>query len=568
MKSGYSTKTTFVVIFVILLSGAWSKSYGQKTETPAAGEARYAVLDPRGDMLEVNLIPLAPRVSDLNDKVVYIISSWERDTGFEGMLAKAEEMLKKRFQKVTIVRKTRGTAYYSSDDPALWKEMQSKGHAFIYGAAPSSSTTHYSFNWSSILEKSGLPGTVLMYDTLLDVAKGSRERLGALIRYTAVPFPVESMTEKQVSDALDRIISALMSPLTAEETKTGKYLPPKPPRIAFTGTLSEVQDYFYKQGWTDGLPIIPPTEEKVAEMLKGTKHAPNEVLTSSMPPEKLMVTVEKVAINGVMAGCKPAYMPVLLAAIEAYTKRNVDSTIRSTGSFSFMQVVNGPIRKELKMNAGTYALGPGNEANAAIGRALRLFITNLGGGKPDINMMGVIGNTSAYTLCFPENEERSPWTPFSVDQGFKAGESTLTFFTGGWAHTGNYGYTKTALLDVVKDISVFEYPSGIVVLIAPPRAELLKAEGMNKEGVKEYIWKNATVPLGELKQSIFYKMLTDPRIAKKELRPEDLDRPDDTLIQAYPRDQVHIIVVGGEAVPMMQVWHMSNPQTVSIDKWR
>jgi hypothetical protein len=287
-----------------------------------------------------------------------------------------------------------------------------------------------------------------------------------------------------------------------------------------------------------------------------------------MVPEKLAVTVEKVAINAVMAGCKPAYMPVLLATIEAYMKRNLDSIVRSTASFSFMQVVNGPIRKELDMNAGTWALGPGNQANAAIGRALRLFIINLGGGKPDINMMGVIGNTSAFSFCLPENEEKSPWTPFSVDQGFKAGESTLTLFSGGWAHTGNYGYTKTALLDVVKDISVFEYPSGIVALIAPPRAELLKAEGMSKEAVKEYIWKNATLPLGELKKSIFYKMLTGPRIASKELKPEDLDKTDDTLIQAYPRDQVHVIVVGGETVPMMQAWHMSNPQTVSIDKWR
>jgi hypothetical protein len=568
MKSGYSTKTTFIVIFVILLSGAWSKSYAQKTETPAADEARYAVLDPRGDMPEGELVPLAPRVSDLNDKVVYIVSSWEKDTGFENMLLKAEEMLKKRFPKVTVVRKTRGTANYSSDDPALWKEMQSKGQAFIYASAPSSSTTNYAFIWSAGLEKGGLPGTVLMYNTLLDVARGARERLAAPIRYTAVPFPVESMTEKQLSDAVDNIIATLISPLIPEEKKTGKYIPPKRPRIAFTGNLSQVQDYFYKQGWTDGLPIIPPTEEKVAEMLKGTKHAPNEVLTSSMYPEKLVVTVEKVAINGIMAGCKPEYMPVLLAAIEAYTKRNMDSTIRSTGSFAFMHVVNGPIRKELKMNAGTSALGPGNQANAAIGRALRLFITNLGGGKPDVNMMGVIGNTGAYTLCFPENEERSPWTPYSVDQGFKVGESTLTFFTGGWAHTGNYGYTKTALLDVAKDISVFEYPSGIVVLIAPPRADLLKAEGMSKEAVKEYIWKNATVPLGELKQSIFYKMLTGPRIATKELKPEDLDRPDDTIFQTYPRDQIHIIVVGGEAVPMMQAWHMSHPQTVSIDKWR
>jgi len=155
-----------------------------------------------------------------------------------------------------------------------------------------------------------------------------------------------------------------------------------------------------------------------------------------------------------------------------------------------------------------------------------------------------------------------------VERGFKPGESTLTLFVGGWAHTGNYGYTQTGLLDVAKAIAVFEYPSGAVILVAPARADLLKAQRMSKDAVKEYIWKNATKPLGELKRSIFYKMLTDPRIARKEFTADDLNKPDDYLFPAYPRDQIFLVVTGGETVPMMQAWHMSNPDTVSIDKWR
>jgi hypothetical protein len=568
MELTSSRKLIFMVTWALVFSLICPMVHGQNRKISTGDEARYAALHPRGELPEVDLIPLASRVPDLNDKTVYIISSWERDTGFDGVLAKTEDTLKKHFPRLTIVRKSRGTAYYSTDDPKLWKEMRSNGAAFIYGAAPSSSTTHYAFTWSSTLEKMGLPGTVLLYDTLLDVAKGTRERLGAPLRYTAVPFPADTMTDKQVSDAAESLISALTTPVSPEEAKVDKYTPPKPPRIALTGTPSEIQDHFYKQGWTDGLPIIPPTEEKVAEMLKGTSHNRDEVVTPAMVPEKLRVTLEKVAVNAVMAGCKPAHMPVLLAAIEAYVKGNNDSRIRSTGSFSFLQVVNGAIRRELGMNGGTSAVGPGNEANAAIGRALRLFIGNLGGGRPGINMMGVIGNASNFSFCIPENEERSPWTPLSVERGFKAGESTLTLFSGGWAHTGNYGYTPTGLLDVAKDISVFEYPSGAVIMVAPARGDLLKAEGMSKEVVKEYIWKNATVPLGKLKKSIFYKMLTDPRMASKELKPEDLNRPDDYPFPAYPKDQIFLVVVGGETVPMMQAWHMSNPQTVSIDKWR
>ncbi len=150
-----------------------------------------------------------------------------------------------------------------------------------------------------------------------------------------------------------------------------------------------------------------------------------------MVPENLKVTVQKVAINGVMAGCPPKAMPVLLALFEAFNQRDYNSVVRPTNSFSFMTIINGPIRKELNMNAGTYALGPGNRANASIGRALRLFIRNLGGGRPGVNMMAVIGNISTYPFCLPENEAQSPWQPLSQDLGYKPTESVLSLFSGG-----------------------------------------------------------------------------------------------------------------------------------------
>jgi hypothetical protein len=534
------------------------------------GEPSYAVLDPRGELPEIDLVPLANRVSDFNDKAVYLISSWEQGDGFEGVLKKTEEALKRRSPRVNAVRKSRGTGSYALDDPKLWKEIESDGDAFIYAAAPSSSTTHYAFAWSSGLEKMGVPGVVLFYDTLQDVAKGSRERLATPLRYVAVPFPTEKMTDAQVADVADRLVAALTRPITSEEAKTGMHTPLKPPRIAFKGDLSQVRDYFYKQGWADGLPIMPPTEDNVAQMLKGTSHGRDEVVVPAMVPEKLRVTVEKVAINAVMAGCKPAHMPVVLAALEAYarTEGPMDTMIRSTGSFSLLQVVNGPIRRELDMNSGTSAVGPGNEANAAIGRALRLFVTNLGGGRFGLNLMGVIGNVSNFSFCIPENEERTPWVTLSVQRGFKAGESTLTLFTGGWSHTGNYGYTPMALLDAAKDIAALEFPDGIVILMAPPRADLLKKEGMSKKAVEDYIWQNATAPFGEFKKSMFYNMLTGFRLAEKDLKQEDLNKPDDYPFPVYPRNQIFLVVVGGESVPMMQAWHMSHPQTVSIDKWR
>lgn len=556
-----------VGILSVLIFGICSMVYAQTVDA-MKGEALFAALDPRGTQPAGDLIPLAPRVPDLNGKLVYIIKSWPQGSGLEGMFFNTADALKRRFPSVTVAIKERNTRY-SFDDPKLWKEMKDKNvAAFIYGVAPSSSTTAYAFKYSAKLEKDGIPGAVLMFDSLLSVAQETTKRIGAPVRYTAVIYPETALNEKQKSDALNSIIDNLTRPLSSEEIKTGRYEPPKHPRIAVTGTLSQVQDYFYKEGLIDGLPIIPPTEDKLAEMLQGTSHKPDEVLTTGFPPERLVATVEKIAINGVMAGCKPSYMPVLLASVEAFMKRDYEAVVRSTGSFSFMEIINGPIRKELDMNADAWAVGSVNQANASIGRALRLFIINLGGGKPGVNMMGVIGNTSSVSFCFPEYEERSPWAPLSVDLGFKPGENTLTMFNGGWAHMGNYGYTSRPFFDVGRDIAAFEYPSGAVILLSAGRADVLKEEGLSKEEVIDRIWKEALLPVGEYKTGSFSRRMAVDRAKKGDLKKEDLDQPDNTLISAYSRDTIYIVVVGGDGAPMMQAWQMSRPQTVSIDKWR
>ncbi len=559
---------SFAVIMFILFCGTNPAFTAQKTSKQTK-EAVFSVMDPRGTQPPGELIPLAPRVSDFNNKTVYIIKSWPEDrSGLQGMTSKTTDAIKYRFPAANVIIKDRNTRY-SFDDPQLWKEMKEKKAAsFIYVGAPSSSTTAYAFKYSAKLEKDGIPGMVLMFDSLVSVAKETRKRIGAPVRYTAVSYPETSLGEKQISDAMTIIIANLTSQLTQEEMKTGKYEPPRYPRIAFTGTLSQIQDYFYKEGMTDGLPVVPPTEKRVAEMLRGTSHKPDEVLTAGFPPERLVATVEKVAVNGVMAGCKPEYMPVLLASVEAFMKRDYEAVVRSTGSFSFMEVINGPIRKQLDMNANAWAVGSVNHANASIGRALRLFIINLGGGKPGINMMGVIGNTSSISFCFPEYEERSPWTPLSVELGFKANENTLTMFNGGWSHMGNYGYTQTPLYDVGRGIAAFEYPSGAVILISAGRADVLKKENLSKEAVKEKIWNEALAPLGDFKKGNFTRSMAAERVKSGELKQEELNQPDNTLIKTYSKKTIYLVVVGGDGAPMMQAWQMSNPQIVSIDKWK
>lgn len=519
-------------------------------------EGIYAVLDPRGIWPRIERIPLSPRLSTLEGKRIYLINSWGSGTGFEAFFLKIEKELRARHPGVAVTIKGRNTGY-SQDDPELWQEMQSNADAFIYAGAPSSSTTSYALKWSAKLEKMGLPGAVLMYDTLLSVAETTRQREGAEVRYVAIPYPAETMGQPQENRAINDLLACLTLPLEVHEKRTGFIEAPERPRIMTSGTFDEIQEYFHANGLSDGLPVVPPTEARVAAMLRGTSLGSETVVVQAMMPEGLGVTVEKVAVNAVMAGCEPRHLPVLLATLEAYDKHNLNSLVRSTNAFSFMQVVNGPIRRELEMNAGTSVLGPGNRANAAMGRALRLFITNLGGGVTGVNMMAVVGNISTWPFLFAEFEEQSPWQSLGVSRGFKPEENTLTMFTGGWAHAGNYGHVRFTLDHVAADIAEFEFPVGAVIIISPKRAEILKDQGYTKQAIADYLVAHATKPLGELRTSHYFRDT-----------PDTAGEPDSTVHRVFKPGSIDIVVAGGNASPMMQAWHMYRPVTVSIDKWR
>jgi len=547
-------KSLYALIVTVSLALPASAPAAQPDEKNKEGV--YSVLDPRGIWPRIERIPLSPRLSSLEGKRIYMVNSWGSGTGFETFLSSIAGVLRERYPGIVVTIKGRNTGY-SSDDPELWQEMQTNADAFIYAGAPSSSTTSYAFKWSAKLEKTGLPGAVLMFDTLLSVAETTRKREGAEVRYVAIPFPAETMSRSQENKAIDDILACLTLPLEAHEQRSGYIEAQKRPRIMTSGNLDEIQEYFHSQGMSDGLPIVPPTEARVAAMLRGTSLDPDTVIIKAMMPEGLGVTVEKVAVNAVMAGCEPSHLPVLLATLEAYDKHNLNSLVRSTNAFSFMQVVNGPIRRELEMNAGTSVLGPGNHANAAMGRALRLFITNLGGGVAGTNMMAVVGNISTWPFLFPEFEEQSPWQSLSMSLGYKREDNTLTMFTGGWAHAGNYGHVRFTLDHVAADIAEFEFPNGAVIIISPKRAEILKAQGFTKQAIADYLVEHATKSLGELRTSHYFRDT-----------PDTVNKPDSDARRVFRPGSINIVVAGGDASPMMQAWHMYRPVTVSIDKWR
>jgi hypothetical protein len=513
----------------------------------------FAVLDPRGVLPAIDRVPLADRLGQIAGARIAIVKSWDDNSGFDETIGTIAADLRQRGAEVTVMDRN---TVYSSDDPELWRELHASYDGFVYVAAASSSTTAYAFKWSAGLESGGLPGVVVNFAELNSVGDETNARSGAPVRRAVFDYPPSAMESVNLQASIDAVAAGLTRPLTEPEVADGTIPAPDRPAVFATGTISEVQELFHEMGLTDGLPIVPPTAALVETMLTGTSHSPDELIAEEFPPESLRVTVREVAINAVMSGCKPEHLPVLLASVEAFLSYNPNAMLRSTNSFAWMQVVNGPIRNEIAMNASSNAVGPGNRSNACMGRALRLFITNLGGGHFGENLMSVIGSNSNYAFMFAENEEMSPWPSFAVDAGYRVDENVLTMFVGGWAHSGNYGL-GTGIEDVPPDLARFQIPNGATLIVSPAREEALAAQGMSKADLERYLETTACRPLADL---------------RKEGRFQDISayegQPDDTCVPRFAEGTISILVAGNDASPMMQGWSMYRPRTVSIDKWK
>ena len=296
------------------------------------------------------------------------------------------------------------------------------------------------------------------------------------------------------TEAIPSIEQALTKPLTAEESSP-KMSTEVPPRIAFKGNYQDVNRFFYRKGWGDGLPIVPPTEEAVAEMLTGTD-LPADHVVATVIPRHGKATIEKIAINAVMAGALPTHLPVIIAAVESFAnqKTRFDTFEVSTGSWAPFFAVNGPIRDQIHLNYGSGALSPGDITNAAIGRAVGLVVKNIGAARKGIEDMGVIGNPMKYSLVLGENEEESPWEPLSVERGFQKGENTLTvFFPNSYMQAVPTETDAQGLASAMQNMNPWSMSCFVVI---PSHAKTLADAGWTKEKLKEFILKKTDSPIG------------------------------------------------------------------------
>jgi hypothetical protein len=276
--------------------------------------------------------------------------------------------------------------------------------------------------------------------------------------------------------------------------------------IELPDSLEAVQAYFDERGWTDGLPVEPPTPERVEAMLAGIDAEPDQ-LVGTVPPAWGEATVEKVAINAVMAGCRPAGLPVLVTALEAMLEPafNLYGVQATTHPVAPLLLVNGPAAARLGLHAGSGCFGPGHPANATLGRAVRLCLLNLGGGRPGAGDMATQGSPAKYSYAVAEREEASPWGPLHASRGFDAGESVVTVFAGEGPHNVNDHVSQHAanLLAVVADTAAtlgsnvgwYLGQSQLLIALGPEHAATIAADGYSRADVQRFLYEHARLPL-------------------------------------------------------------------------
>lgn len=338
--------------------------------------------------------------------------------------------------------------------------------------------------------------------------------------------------------------------------------------LALPDSLEAINDHFYRHGWTDGLPIVPPTEERVRAMLAGAPWRGQEELLAVIPPGNGRATLQKIAINAVMAGCLPAYLPVLVAAVQAVTEPIYGLSHRQTTTHAGapLMIVNGPIIEQIALNYGNGVFGPGWRANATIGRALRLILINIGGAIPGDVDLSQHGHPGKYTFCIAEHEKANPWQPLHVELGFEPQQSLVTVINAEAPHS----MTENVQTEPVEIVRTFAqtmatlggnniYSQGTPVLVlGPEHAQHIAHASWSKHDLKQALFERARQPWGSIRNRGKSK---GPRF------PVWIDRNDENaMVPIVARPEDLIIVVAGGAGGKSMWCPTAGAQSLAVSK--
>jgi len=378
---------------------------------------------------------------------------------------------------------------------------------------------------------------------------------------------------------MDVVLEALLEPIPPEDVRDVEF--DRSQEALVEGASEEaLQALFRENGWTDFLPVVLPTRERVDAMLAGTSHPPDEVvgkLQATKYRELWEFTVEKVAVNAVMAGAGPEHLPVILALASS----GITARQSSTSSMASMVVVNGPIARELGMNSGIGALGPYNHANAVIGRAYGLLSQNLQGGSvPTISYMGCQGNPMTYASpTFAENEELSPWAPYHTSRGFSPEDSTVGIFEV-WGNVWSEGLREHWEDKVKAMLAGIDPFLGVVLVVSPIAAREFVNVGFDtRESLIDWIAENVRVPARRYwNHYAAQTFVREDALNGIEPFASYLHAGPDELVPLFPREKIEVLVVGGETNAQWSAfigsrldpryWAPGVQTTVSVDAWR
>jgi hypothetical protein len=373
---------------------------------------------------------------------------------------------------------------------------------------------------SAAAEEAGVPSVSLTCEGFVGQAATTATGLGlANLPVAVVPGHVDVQTAEELrANVLGVTVDGVIEGLTVARDKAGPVTEPEPGDVVFEGTPDEINRFFYENGWSDGLPIVPPTGARVDAFLRFTDRDPDEEL-GVLLPDKRSATVRTVAVNGVMAGCRPEYMPVLVALVEAMAdpRYGVEHSGNTPGAETLI-IVNGPIIGQLGFNYQQGALRDGFQANTSIGRFWRLYLRNVAGFLPHKTDKGTFGNT--WRVVLAENEAalaRMGWTTIAADQGMAPGTSAVTVsrYTGGTVLASVYGARPEQMIpyladgiarlvawEVIFTVGMADGAQRPLLVLSPILAETLARAGLTKQDVQRRLFEQARIPAAKFERYI------------------------------------------------------------------
>ena len=343
--------------------------------------------------------------------------------------------------------------------------------------------------------------------------------------------------------------------------------PDAPERFEAPDSWETINTLLYRRGWTDGLPIVPPTPERFEKMLADGGWQADERL-GLIEPQLGQATVGKVAANAILAGCGPEHLPVVVAATRAMARPELDlkALQTTTHSCTVLALVNGPIVEVLDINASYNAMGQGVMSNATIGRAVRFVLINIGGASPGVLDRSTMGSPAKYAFCFAENTEASPWEPLNVERGFEAEQSTVTVAGVEGPHNVNDHYARCAEEVLLSIAGVMATPGAnnsylrgeILVVLGPEHAEIIARDGLTKADVKRFLLEHAIIPVHHISEAAATLMRN--RVPEGQLGP---DGRDGFRILSRP-EEVMLVVAGGAGRHSQVIHSFGRTQSVTV----